>query len=436
MVSLRKVVVYSLPAILCYTIESMAEIIDTVILGHVNITSVASVAASNSLLINLAWIFGSFVEALSAQVAQKKAVQNKGLRNYFFTTLTLTSVIGLSVAIVLFFLRSDFLGYMMGAKGELLLESKSYYSIRVLGFPLTILSMIFMAIFRGLQRYFLSLCIVLMIVCLNAIGTYTCVCHFDLGVEGAAYSTVASFLIADIFSFSFLFRYVKHLNCREPFEIKWEDIKELFKDGIAAIGRNSLLILSFITLLALATRISISVLASYQIALQIWQFSVFSYYGLGSIGTSLGAFYIGQKNYLAHKVLCKKLTVLGLTFSCCFSLFYIFSKQWVQEIFTNQVYIHELLDTIWLYLVLSQPISGLTYIYEGILFGSRDFTFLRKRMLEATFLVCIPLALVWFWKAPSLLGLFVPLQGFQFYRLLTGWWKCKKQAIELKSQYG
>jgi MATE family multidrug resistance protein len=392
MVSLRKVVVYSLPAILCYTIESMAEIIDTAILGHVNITSVASVAASNSLLINLAWIFGSFVEALSAQVAQKKAVQNKGLRNYFFTTLTLTSVIGLSVAIVLFFLRSGFLGYMMGAKGELLLESKSYYSIRVLGFPLTILSMIFMAIFRGLQRYFLSLCIVLMIVCLNAIGTYICVCHFDLGVEGAAYSTVASFLIADIFSFSFLFRYVKHLNCREPFEIKWEDIKELFKDGIAAIGRNSLLILSFITLLALATRVSISVLASYQIALQVWQFSAFSYYGLGSIGTSLGAFYIGQKNYLAHKVLCKKLT---------FSLFFIFSKQWVQKIFRNQVYIHELLDTIWLYLVLSQPISGRAYIYEGILFGSRDFTFLRNRNL-----------------------------------LVTGWWGCKKQAIVLKSQYG
>ena len=99
-----------------------------------------------------------------------------------------------------------------------------------------------------------------------------------------------------------------------------------------------------------------------------------------------------------------------------------------------QIYL--LLDTVWLYLIFLQPVSGLVYIYEGILYGSRDFVFLRKRMFEATFLVCIPLAFLWFWKAPSLLGLFVPLQGFQFYRLLTGWWKCKKQAIALKSQYG
>ena len=84
MVGLKKVVVYSLPALFCSATEPMAEIIDTAILGHVNITSVASLAASNSILITLTWIFYSFVEALCAQVAQKSATQDKELRNYIF----------------------------------------------------------------------------------------------------------------------------------------------------------------------------------------------------------------------------------------------------------------------------------------------------------------------------------------------------------------
>ena len=99
---------------------------------------------------------------------------------------------------------------------------------------------------------------------------------------------------------------------------------------------------------------------------------------------------------------------------------------WNLEVTFEEVREHLGMDTIWFWLAASQPINAMAYIYDGILFGAKDFVFLRKRMMEGFLLVFLPLVLWGFLKIESLLGLWLALIGLNGYRMLSGWWGCKR----------
>lgn len=58
-------------------------------------------------------------------------------------------------------------------------------------------------------------------------------------------------------------------------------------------------------------------------------------------------------------------------------------------------------DGVWTVLVAAQPINGLVFVYDGLMYASQSFTFIRNYMLAGFFLVFCPLLTIEiiFWDA-------------------------------------
>ena len=200
----------------------------------------------------------------------------------------------------------------------------------------------------------------------------------------------------------------------------------LGSDGLNLAGRTGILSLSFFIITAFATRLGTTAVAAYQVALQAWLLAAYFIDGLAITATSLGGKLLGRGDFENQQLLARRLVHLGVGVGSGFFLFYWFAETWVQGLFTNRPEIMALLGTIWFWLAVSQPMNAVAYVYEGILFGARDFAFLRKRMVEGFLFVFLPLVLWGFLKAESLLGLWLALIGLNAYRMVSGWWGCKR----------
>lgn len=426
-ISYKAIIALTLPAIFSVAMEPMAELIDTVILGHVNTIWVGSLAATNASLGSFAWLFNFLSYGVTAQIAQSLGAGKKdALGAHILTALLMALVISVGVGLPLFLFGHQLLSTVMGASGKLLVESQVYYSIRVIGYPLTILSISLIGILRGLQKIPLTMVIVLLTTLVNAVGTYLSVFHYGWGIEGAAWSTVLSFLVGDCIVLGFLWRYREDFGLGKGWKVDWSDVMNLGSDGLNLAGRTGTLTLAFFIVTALATRLGTTVVAAYQVALQAWLLAAYCIDGLAITATSLGGQLLGKGDRRSHRLLARRLIHLGFGIGITFFLFYWIAGTWVQGFFTNRPEIIALLGTIWFWLAASQPINALAYVYDGILFSARDFVFLRKRTMEAFFLVFLPLVLWGFFMTKSLLGLWLALIGINGYRMLSGWWRCKR----------
>lgn len=425
-ISYKAIIALTIPAVFSVALEPVAEMIDTAVLGHVDTTWVGSLAATNACLGSFAWLFNFLSFGVTAQIAQSLgAGKREALGTHILTALLMALLIGLGVGAPLLLFGQQLLGTVMGASGELLRESQVYYSIRIIGYPLTILSISLVGILRGLQKISLTIRIVMLTTFVKAVGTYLAVFHCGWGIKGAAWATVLSFLVGDCVALGWLWKHRTDFGLGRGWKIDWTDVMNLGSDGLNLAGRTGTLTLSFFIATVFATRLGTTVVAAYQVALQAWFLAAYCIDGLAITATSLGGQLLGKGNRKAHRLLARRLVHLGVGLGGILFLFYWLAEPWMQSLFTNRPEIIALLGTIWFWLAVSQPINAVAYVYDGILFGTRDFVFLRKRMMEAFLFVFLPLVLWGFLKMESLLGLWLALIGLNGYRVVSGWWGYK-----------
>lgn len=425
--SYRAIILLTIPAIFSVGLEPMAEMIDTAVLGHMSTVWVGSLAATNACLGSFAWLFNFLSYGVTAQIAQSLgAGRREALGAHILTALSMAVTIGFGMGAILFLFGSYLLGSVMGATGELLAESESYYSIRVIGYPLTILSITLIGILRGLQKIPLTMGVVSLTTLVNGAGTYVAVFWLGWGIEGAAWATVLSFLVGDVVVLGWLWRCRHELGLDRGWKVDWSDVTSLGSDGLNLAGRTGALTLSFFLLTAAATRLGPTVVAAYQIALQVSLLASYSIDGLAITATSLGGQLLGKGERQAHRLLSQRLVHLGLGVGGGFFLLFWLCEHWVQGLFTNQGEIMAVLGTIWFWLAITQPINAAAYVYDGILFGAKEFVFLRKRMVEGFFLIFVPLLFVGFSKFESLSWLWCALIALNIYRMASGWWGVQK----------
>lgn len=431
--SYRSLILLTLPAMLAVMLEPMAEMIDTAVLGHESTLWVAGLAATNACLGSFAWIFNFLSYGVTAQIAQSYgAGRTADVGAHIRAALGLALVIGLTVGAVLFVAQDWFLVELMGTEGELYHTALSYYSIRVLGYPLTILSIALIGVLRGLQAIKFSGVVVLVMTFVNGVGTYLSVFHWGWGIEGAATATVLSFLVGDLLALSWLFCHSVSSGLTGRWRIAWEDIASLGSDGLNLAGRTGLLTIAFFLLTAAAIRLGVDVAAAHQVGLQLWLLASFVIDGLGITATTLCGQLVGAGEQNLHRLLSRRLLRLGLALGGLFSVLYFTLQPWLIGIYTDQADIILLVGSIWLVIALSQPINAVAYVLDGVLFGDRAFAFLRKHMFEGFTLVFLPLLYVGYVHCQCLLGLWVALIGLNSYRAASNWYQVAyKQNIHL-----
>ncbi|MFK7825109.1 MAG: MATE family efflux transporter [Oligoflexales bacterium] len=410
----------SIPAIAALALEPIAEIIDTALLGQFNSLWVAGAAATNTFIASFTWVFNFLSYSVTAQIGQNLGSRNEhALLGLIKLAILLSLGIGALVTLVLMFGKNFFLESILGASEQLRDTAQVYWNIRILGFSLSLLSLALMGVLRGLQQFKLCFLVIFVITGFNAIGSYLSLYHFSLGMQGVAWSTVLAFAAGNTVSLYWLIFKQKIFKWSIKGHIPLRYVKSFSKDSLNLFGRSACLTTSVFLMSAIATRLGSLSLAAHQIALQLWLLTSFFTDGLAVTAASIGSKLIGENKKDLHKLMSKRLLTGGFFCGCLFSLIYTFGKSFIIPIFSSDQELRTLLDTIWLILVLTQPINGLVYVYDGILFGTRDYTFLRKRMLEGLVLIFIPSIGLLTIILDNLFGVWLSLCLLAGYRMAT-----------------
>lgn len=419
----RTLLWFSIPTILSSVLEPLAGFVDTALVGNRNTTWLASLAVSTIILSSFTWMFNFLVHA-STQGVSQAANNEEQLGERVRISLIVASVVGIVSSIFVLSFRKFFYS-LAGAEAELVPIIEDYFIIRICGHLFTVLYMTFLSIIRGLGHIQLTLLLVSVTTATNLFLSYFLLYIMGWGIEGAAWGTV----LANVFGCILCFGWMLSKDDLRKFFSNWNmssgNWLHFGKNSRELFLRSLFLSSTFFLATRFATEIGIRELAAHQILIQLWLFGSFFLDGIAITGNILGARFLVEGKKEELKLVFSRLLHLGGVIGLAFTIVFFFFETYILDQFTNDTEVINVMKTIWLWIVLTQVINALAFVYDGLLFGLGEFSYLRKHIMIGCVLIFLPIAL--YSKVTNgLLPIWFGMMGLNVYRVLIGFIRTRK----------
>jgi putative MATE family efflux protein len=399
-ISFKEINKLAIPAIIAGIAEPLLSITDTAIVGNIKINpteALAAVGIAGSFISAIVWILAQTRSAISAVIAQYLGANRI---NDILKLPAQIILINLMLSVFIYVLTIFFVDgifKLYNATGLILQQSVSYYKIRALGLPLTLITFSIFGIFRGLQNTFWPMVISIIGALLNIILDFVLVFGIEgyipaLAVEGAAWaSVIAQVVMASLAIILMLKKTPFTFKISFPFH---SEIRRLLSLSFNLIIRTIALNIALYMANAFATSYGTNFIAAQTIAFQIWLFFAFFIDGYSSVGNIMSGKLLGEKNHKEIWTLSKQLNKYTIVISAilgvlCFMFYFPIGK-----LFTNNEEVLRLFYSIFWIVILMQPINAIAFVFDGIFKGLAEAITLRNVLLTATFLGFIPALLI------------------------------------------
>lgn len=419
----RELLLLSLPAVASQAIDPLAQLMETAYIGRLGTIELASAGVSISIFNIVSKLFNipllsvatSFVaediakastyDSSSDQAGLENSGNGKSLKTLsqrrqlssVSTALLLALGLGIFEALALS-LGSGLFLHLIGVSTQnpTHVPARHFLSLRAVGAPAVVLSLALQGIFRGFKDTKTP------VICLG-IGNFSAVFlfpllmhYYQLGVTGAAISTVLSQYIGTALMIWCLNKRAELL----PPKIGDLQFGSYIKSGGFLLGRT-LAVLSTITLgTSMAARYGPVAMAAHQICMQVWLAVSLLTDALAASGQALIASYVSRHEYQVVKEITSFVLKIGLVMGICLTVILGASFGSLATIFTQDPEVLQVVRTLALFISASQPFNALAYIFDGLHYGVSDFRYAAFSMM---FVGAVSSAFLLF--APSLFGL-------------------------------
>jgi putative MATE family efflux protein len=333
----KGIIYLSFPVFLVNILKTLHDIVDGIFLGMVDGTTEAgtSLATSMQSAVALTWpiffIFISFGMGLSvAGNALIGQYVGKGdyetAKKYSNNTVFIALFLGVLFTIAAFSL-APYILKLMGAEGSDLTFAITYLRIRSFELPILFLIFAFEAVRRATGDTVTPVIINAIGIILNIILTPLLVLTFNMGVTGAALSTVLAHIAITPAVIFFLLRSKKSLTVN--FNIKHLNktiVKDIFDIGIPASAGQSIQAVGFVILNSLIYAYGTDVSAAFFIGNRISSLVMFPVSAVSSIVAIYIAQNVGAENVPRAKksvrqgiIMSVLMMVIGISFLLPFS---------------------------------------------------------------------------------------------------------------------
>lgn len=354
----RELMMLTLPIFIETLLIMSLGAVDTFMLSRHSDSGVAAVGMANQVIAFCFLVFEVINLGTSVLCSQYLGIHaTKRMETVVGVSLVLNLTVGLAISLSLVIFAVPILKFL-GLEGELLDMGTGYMRIVGAGAFVQALAMTLSATLRANNKAFYPMMVILVVNILNMIGNYAFIFGRlgapELGVNGAAVSTVAARTIAMVILFIIVFkttvrRFPMHIFRKFPMQ----EFRNLMKIGLPSAGEAMSYNLSQLVIAFFIASLGMEALAARTYCVNIIMFSylfciAISHGGAISIGHLVGA---GKWNasYLMGLYVLKVAVVI--TFS--FSLILAFSGSWIFSILTDNPQIIALGTTIlWIDVVL------------------------------------------------------------------------------------
>lgn len=399
-VSFKEINKIAVPAIIAGIAEPLISLTDIAVIGNVEKNSIEALAAAGivgSFLSAIIWIVAQTKTAISSIISQhlganrihavKTLIPQAILFNLFLSLV----IYGLTA----FFAEAIFSAY--NADGLILQYTQEYYTIRALGYPLTLVTFAIFGIFRGLQNTLWAMKCSLAGAAVNVGLDFLLVYGVEgyippLHLAGAAYASLAAQATMLIMALYYFFK-------KTPFHLKLSfninpQMKPLLIMAANLFVRTAALNFAIYLANAYATDYGKNYIAAQSILMNIWLFFSFFIDGYANAGNAISGRLLGAKDYTRlwnlSKDICKYAVFIAFILVGICGLFY----DEIGLIFNKEESVLVLFSSVFWLVLLMQPINAIAFMFDGIFKGLGEAKYLRNVLLAATFLGFTPTLLL------------------------------------------
>ncbi|WP_334056136.1 MATE family efflux transporter [Polaribacter sp. P097] len=395
-ISFKNINRLAIPALIAGIAEPLLSITDTAIIGNIdeNATeSLAAVGIVGAFISMLIWVFGQIRSAISSIISQyvgaNKIDQIQKLPIQAIAIIITGSLCILAISYP--FAKQIFQFY--NASGQVLEYCITYFKIRIFGFPFSLFVFAIFGVFRGLQNTFYPMIIAIIGALLNIVLDLIFVYGIEgyvpaMQIQGAAYASVIAQITMAVIAVVLL---IKKTTISLKFSLPFHtEIPNL----LGMIGNLFIRTLALNTALYFATSYATdygpAYIAAYTIGINIWLLGAFMIDGYSSAGNILSGKLLGAKNYKTLVELSTKLFKYGISTGSIIALVGFVFYNFIGEIFTKEPEVLTQFYNVFWIVLLTQPISAITFIFDGMFKGMGKMKYLRNVLLFSTGLVFIP----------------------------------------------
>lgn len=372
----------ALPVLLSLLLEPLTGIVDTFFVARLGAVPLGALGIATALLSSVIWVFNFVGIGAQTEVARADGAGDRGAAaEAAWLAIALGGVLGLALACAAW-LAAPAAASWMGADGAMLEQTVIYARIRLLAAPALLGSLAAFGALRGRQDMRTPFWIALGASALNAALDPLLIFGAGpipgYGVAGAAAASSAAHWLAALAAL---------VAVRRRFgggaAVPWRRAPALLVVGRDLVLRTALLLAFQLLATREAAFIGVSAIAAHHAVRQLWFLAAFALDAYAAAAQSLSGYFLGaQRVDLARRVAAVSCG-WGMASGVAIALGMLLLEDAMARGFVPAD-AHAEFRLAWRTLALMQPISGLSFVTDGLHWAARDYTFLRNAMLAAT----------------------------------------------------
>ncbi|WP_035304901.1 MATE family efflux transporter [Actinokineospora inagensis] len=409
--SLRQILALAVPALPVLAAEPLYLLVDTAVVGHLGAVELGALSIGAIVLAQLSTQLTFLSYGTTARAARLHGAGRSAEARAEGVQATWLAVgIGVVLALVGQALAGP-VARLLAGPGAVADAAAAWLHIAMLGVPMVLITLAGNGWMRAVQDTRRPLRYVLAGNLASAVLCPTLVHGLHWGLNGSAIANVVGQVIAAVF---FLHALKGHLRRPQP-RVMWAQLV-LGRDFVL---RSLALQVCFISATTVAARTSVAAVGAHQVVLQLWTFLALVLDSLAIAAQSLVGAALGAGDDRKARQLSGQFARFGLVFGIALGILFAALAEVLPRVFTMDPQVLHEIPSAWWFFVAMQPMAGVVFAVDGVLFGAGDVAYLRTAMVAAAlvgFLPFIWLSLAFDW---GLAGIWTGLTLFIALRLVT-----------------
>ncbi|MFD8231198.1 MATE family efflux transporter [Streptomyces sp. NPDC059696] len=414
----REIIALAVPAFGALVAEPLFLMADTAIVGHLGTAQLAGLGIASALLMTAVSVFVFLAYATTAAVARRvgagdlQAAIRQGMDGIWLALLLGAAVVAVALP------TAPHLVDLFGASDAATPYAVTYLRISALGIPAMLVVLAATGVLRGLQDTRTPLYVAIAGFVANGALNAGLVYGADLGIAGSAWGTViAQCGMAAAYLVVVLRGARKHGASLRP---DAAGIKASAQAGVPLLVRTLSLRAILMIATAVAARLGDADIAAHQIILSLWSLLAFALDAIAIAGQAIIGRYLGAGDTQGARDACRRMVEWGIAVGVVLGALVVLTRPAFLPLFTSDPAVKDVALPALVIVALSQPISGIVFVLDGVLMGAGDGPYLAWAML-LTLAVFTPAALLVPVLGGGLTALWATITLMMTVRMLTLW---------------
>ena len=377
----------SLPIFFSNLAIPLVGIVDTGLMGHLESEKyLIAVSISTTFLTMIFWSFGFLRMGTVGLISQ--ALGKADYRELVYIILrNILIAVFISILIIIF---KPFLINILDKIFDTSIQTKklinNYISIRVFSAPAELIIYVLVGFFLGVQRTFVSSCLIIILSILNIAFSIYFVKELNLDVSGvalgsllSAYITAIVFLIYTYFFIIKKYKVIPRFITRNIFNYK--KLFKLLNINFDIFIRTIMLTFSFFWVTYLSSTLGEEYVAINSILIQLIVISSFFLDAYAFSTESIVGYSIGKKSEKMFMTTVKNSIILSFATGLAISVVFLMFAKNIVNLITDIEFLRFLSFKYLLWVIIIPPIASFCYQLDGIFIGATQTKEMRNAMI-------------------------------------------------------